>query len=176
MTGYRSAVLIKTCSLGNISAPAPNTTHWDCHAKTHTQRESEMFWPTNSNMTQEKTEKEATDEGEKAGIRENTHCDAQEYHVCRSSLAEQRNAKTTVTLYLSVWATSGMGAHALSVRWFLMWTKERDPVRSYPGELHLDKHVQSCAHVETHTHTANLYIQLYTREQTHTHTHTYTHT
>lgn len=118
------------------------TRHTETATQKHTRKGNRRCSdPPTRKMTQEKTKKEATDGGEKAGNGGNAHCDAQEYRVCRSSLAEQGNAETTVTLYLSVWATSGMGAHALSVRWSLMWTEERDPVRSDPGELHLDKHM-----------------------------------
>lgn len=161
--GWQDTALL--CSLRHAHCAIFQHLHPTRHIETHTQGESEMFWPTNLKTTQEQTEKECTGgRGTKAG-RGSAHCDAKEYHISRPSLGEQWNIEATITLYLSFWTTSVMGAHTLCVRWFLTWPAKHDPVRSDPGEFHLDKHMQLCAQIYTHTHTANLYIQLYTHAQ-----------
>lgn len=114
--------------------------------------------------------------GAKGRKRGCTHCDAQEYHVCHPSLGEQWNNGSTITLYLSLWATSVMAAHALNVSLFLMWPEKCDPVRADPGEFHLDKHMQSCAQIQTHTQPNCTFVCIYTHTHVRTCVHTRTHT
>lgn len=116
MTGYCTAVLIKTCSLRNISAPAPNTPYRNTHARGIRDVLTHQF-ENDPGADREGSYREGRGGGGiKARKRGSAHCDAKEYHISRPSLGEQWNIEATITLYLSFWTTSVMGAHTLCVR------------------------------------------------------------